>query len=110
MNQKFTWKDFLESNPEFKAKGIKRTSAEGKKAFEAAFKARLKDILKERLVFIEKEESRATSERLALTDLIKATKKPSQRKIIQEKIGRKDRYLSRLSKMAERTKMLQKSL
>lgn len=45
LNQKYTWKDFLREHPEHKEKKTKRTSSEGKKAFEAAFKAYIKKYL-----------------------------------------------------------------
>ncbi len=48
LNHKFTWGDFLKQNPELKKKKIKRTSPEGEKAFQAAFKDFSKVFLKER--------------------------------------------------------------
>ena len=36
VNQKYTWHDFLKEHPEHKEKSTKRTSPEGKKAFESA--------------------------------------------------------------------------
>ena len=45
---KFTWGDFLKKNPELKKKKLKRTSPEGDKAFQAAFKDFSKVFLKER--------------------------------------------------------------
>ncbi len=110
LNQKYTWKNFLQENPEMKAKKVKRTSAEGKKAFEAAFKAKIKDLIKDRLVFIEKREKYVTKQRNELNETLKATKEAPERKIMQAKVGRKDAYLSRLTKMTEKTKLLQKSI
>lgn len=102
LNQKYTWKDFLEENPEFKKKGVKRTSSEGKKAFESAYKAKIKEILKDRLAWLEREKARAAGKRDALTNEMKAAKNISLRKKLQKKIGRMDSYLSRLSRASER--------
>jgi len=100
LNQKYTWKDFLGENPEFKKKGVKRTSSEGKKAFESAYKAKIKEVLKGRLAWLEKEKARVTKKRDALTTEMKASKNIPLRKKLQKKIGRMDSYLSRLSRPA----------
>lgn len=110
LNQKYTWKDFLKENPELKEKQVKRTSAEGKKAFEAAYKARIKETLKDRQVWVEKESARVTKKKDALTASIKATKKPVNKRKVQAKIGTADKYLHRLVKMTEKTKQVQKSI
>lgn len=110
LNQKYTWADFLKENPPAKGKKIKRTSPEGKKAFDAAFKAKIKDILKDRLVWVEKETKRVGSNRSELTSEIKSSKKAPRKKVIQGKIGRNDKYLNRLGKVVEKTKQIQKSL
>lgn len=81
LNRKYTWADFLKEHPEYKEKKIKRTSKEGGKAFDAAFKQRMKDYLKDRLTKIDKEKERAT-----------------------------DAYLTKLEKIRNRTKMLQKNI
>ena len=109
LNQKYTWKDFLKENPQLKEKDVKRTSAEGKKAFEAAFKAKMKDVLKDRLVWIETEQKRATEKRDGTVVKMKATKKKTKRKVVQKEVGRLDKYLYRLEKKVEQTKLLQKS-
>lgn len=110
LNQKYTWANFLKENPELKAKGVKRTSAEGKKAFEAAFKAKVKDVLKDRLEKIEKDKKRVTANRDTLIGKMKAAKKKPAKKKLQVKVGAKDKYISKLGKMTERTKTLQKNV
>lgn len=108
LNQKYTWNDFLKENPDFKGK--KRTSPAAKKAFEAACKTKIKEILKDRLVWIEKETERMGKKREALVSDIKAAKKVSSKRKIQSKIGSSDKYLNRLTKMTEKTKQVQKSV
>lgn len=110
LNQKYTWNDFLKENPEFKKNDIKRTSAEGKKAFEAAYKTKVKDVLKNRLEWIKNEETRTGSLKNDLAAKMKETKKGRNKKKIQLKVGAKDKYINRLKKMAERTKEVQKSI
>jgi hypothetical protein len=108
LNQKYTWSDFLKEHPEFREKKIKRTSPEGKKAFEAAFKAKMKVFLKERLALIEKESKRVEKKKAELLNKAKASKKPCIRRRIQEKIGALDSYMARLARQESRTKTLQK--
>lgn len=110
LNQKYTWNDFLKENPEFKEKDIKRTSSEGKKAFEAAFKSKVKDILKDRISWIEKEVARTGDKKVALVENMKAAKKIPAKRKIQLSVGAKDKYIRRLEKMTERTKQLQKNI
>ena len=110
LNQKYTWNDFLKENPGFKEKKVKRTSPEAKKAFEAAFKAKVKDVLKDRLSFIEKETVRVGKVKDGLLETMKATKKGVNKRRGQKKIGTKDKYIHRLGKMTERTKQTQKSI
>ena len=83
LNRKYTWADFLKEHPEYKTKKIKRTSKEGQKAFDAAYKQHIKEYLKDRLVRIEKEQKRASKSQA---------------------------YLNRREKLRERTKTLPKSL
>jgi len=110
LNQKYTWNDFLKENPELKEKGVKRTSSEGKKAFEAAFKTKMKDVLKDRLAWIEKEKTRATEKRDSVVKQMKETKKKARRRLLQEKVGSSDKYLHRLTKITDRTKQVQKDI
>jgi hypothetical protein len=109
LNQKYTWNDFLKENPELKEKQVKRTSPEGKKAFEAAYKAKVKDVLKERLVWIDKEVKRAGSKKSALVTDIKAKKTGVTKRVVQDKIGKAEKYLHRLEKMTKKTKQVQKN-
>lgn len=108
LNQKYTWADFLKEHPELKAKKIKRTSDEGKKAFEAAFKKHIKDYLKTRLVDQEKSLKSLTTKRDALVTKLKATKKPAKAKCLQAKVGCRDNAMYRTTKAIERTKTAQK--
>lgn len=110
LNQKYTWGDFLRENPDFKGKRIKRTSPEGKKAFEAAYKAKIKDILKDRLAWIAKDEARATGQRDKLVADMKEAKRVSRRRKVQLKIGAKDKHISRLGRMTERARQVQKDI
>lgn len=112
LNQKYTWAQFLKDHPEMKAKKVKRTSPEGTKAFEAAFKKYIKDYLKAREAKLESQKKRAAAAKSELTkkqkNLVKQKKWPKATSL-QEQIGRKDAWLGRLSKQAERLKLLQKS-
>lgn len=84
LNQKYTWAQFLKDNPEYKEKKIKRTSKEGIKAFEAAYKQHIKEYLKDRMAKIDKQK-----------ELLKKGKGAS---------------IARLDRARERTKSLQKSI
>ncbi|PIR21504.1 MAG: hypothetical protein COV45_01785 [Deltaproteobacteria bacterium CG11_big_fil_rev_8_21_14_0_20_47_16] len=108
LQQQFTWKDFLKANPEFKAKQIKRTSEEGKKAFEAAYKKHIKDYLKTRLTAQESTLKKITEGRDAWVKKLKATKKPTKVRILQTKVGGRDAAIHRTKKAIERTKSAQK--
>ena len=112
LNQKYTWADFLREHPELKEKGIKRTSDEGKKAFDAASKKAIKEHLKGRDEKIKVLRKRSEEKLAALgkkrSELVKAKKRPKVREV-QKKIGRQDAWLGRLEKQSERTKMLQKN-
>lgn len=111
--QKYTWHDFLREHPDFKEKKTKRTSAEGKKAFDAAFKVFAKKYLAERSEQLTKEVARATKRRddlvLKLKELRKA-KKHTKAKRQQEKVGRADHAVAGIAKLQEKAKERQKSL
>lgn len=112
LNQKYTWADFLKAHPEHKEKPLKRTSDEGKKLFEAAFKKHIKEYLKERSTKIEKQAKRATTERTALVKQVQEiakTKNWVKFHTAQTKVGKKDAHLARLKKQEERLKVLSKS-
>ncbi|PIR16333.1 MAG: hypothetical protein COV46_08790 [Deltaproteobacteria bacterium CG11_big_fil_rev_8_21_14_0_20_49_13] len=83
LSKKYTWADFLKANPEHKAKKTKRTSKEGAKAFEAAYKQHVKEYLKARMAKIDKESARCPKNKA---------------------------YLVRLETSKERAKMLQKNV
>ncbi|PIR24823.1 MAG: hypothetical protein COX62_01370 [Deltaproteobacteria bacterium CG_4_10_14_0_2_um_filter_43_8] len=112
LQQKYTWKAFLAEHPELKEKAIKRTSDEGKKAFEAAYKKHIKAYLAKRAETIGYQQKRAQKERDLLNaqvkELNKAKKLPLA-KLCQQKLGKKDAWLARLAKQTEKVKTLQKA-
>jgi uncharacterized protein YicC (UPF0701 family) len=108
LNQKYTWKDFLKANPNFKAKAVKRSSDEAQKAFDAAYKKHIKDYLKTRQTEQEKTLKKITGERDALVKKLKGSKKPAKNRLLQTKVGNRDSAIGRAQKMIERTKSLQK--
>lgn len=112
LNKKYTWADFLKEHPEHKEKKLKRTSKEGQKAFEAAYKQHSKDYLKDRLVKIDNEKKRATDKRTALSKDLKAIKTniKVKGKNIKGKIETVSAYLTELDKLQERTKDTSKHL
>jgi hypothetical protein len=113
LNQKYTWKDFLRDNPEHKEKKTKRTSNEGKKAFEAAYKKYIKEYLAQRQQQLEKMEERATKKRdelmLKVKDFQKAKNFPKAH-FYQAKIGKQDASLARIKKQKDHAKTLQKKI
>ena len=112
LKDQYTWKDFLAQNPDLKKKGIKRTSAEGKKAFEAAFKATIKNYLKERETRATKFIDKMTETKKALVAELKKVdgkKWVLKAKAFNQKIGRYDAALARFEKLIARTKESAKS-
>ncbi|HPQ81148.1 MAG TPA: hypothetical protein PLZ86_05430 [bacterium] len=113
LNSKYTWNDFLKEHPEHREKKLKRTSAEGKKAFEAAYKAFAKKYLSGSLEKLDREIARATkrrdSEKARLVELRKA-KKTVKAKIQQKKVGRHDAAIARFASQKEKTKAKQKNI
>lgn len=112
LNQKYTWNDFLKEHPEHKEKRTKRTSSEGKKAFESAYKAFIKKYLSERSDKIAKQISVATKKRdeivAKVKELRKAEKLP-RAKFVQKKAGSADAAIARFEKQLEKTKTIQKN-
>lgn len=112
LNQKYTWADFLKEHPDLKKKGVKRTSSEGKKAFESAYKTKIKAYLAERVEKVGKMKKAATDKKKALTEKVSALQKAknfSNAKTYQEKVGAQDTWLGRLERQASRIKVLQKN-
>ena len=112
LNQKYTWGDFLRENPEWKKKDVKRTSAEGKKAFQSAYKTKIKEYLKGRSEKIELQKKKANETKKTLTAKVKTYQKAknfSQARVYQSKIGKQDTWLARLDEQTARLKTLQKS-
>lgn len=110
INQKYTWADFLREHPEARAKKLKRTSKEGKKAFEDAFKAHAKTYLKDLSARFEKDANRSTQRRDATIARLKATKDGCAAKVIQARVGQKDHAIYAANRQIERAKALAKSL
>lgn len=111
--QHFTWGDFLKKHPEFKKKKIKRTSPEGEKAFKAAFKDFAKEFLKKREAKIKKEKERAAKEKTALIARLKAVdgkKWNLKAKVLNQRVGRLDSYLSKLETQQKKTTQLAKNV
>lgn len=113
LNQKYTWGEFLKEHPELKKKGIKRTSSEGKKAFESAYKTKTKEYLSVRVEKVNTLKKKATAKLGDLTKKVKELQKKkdfSKAKIYQEKAGRQDAWITRLTEEAGRIKTLQKNI
>lgn len=112
LNQRYTWGDFLKDNPDLKKKGIKRTSSEGKKAFESAYKTKIKAYLTLQVEKVNKFKKAATEKKKALTAKVSAFQKAENRtkaRFYQEKVGEQDKWLSNLDRQAARIKVLQKN-
>lgn len=112
LNQKYTWHDFLKEHPEFREKKLKRTSAEGKKAFEAAYKAFVKKYLVSRSEKITKAIERTTKrrdERVGKLKELRKAKKHPKAKLAQKKVGRQDAAIARFKRQQEKTKALAKN-
>jgi hypothetical protein len=113
LNQKYTWGAFLKEHPDLKKKGVKRTSAEGRKAFESAYKTKIKEYLSARAEKVNTLKKKATAKFDDLTKTIKKLQKEkefSKARIYQEKAGRQDALIARLTKETSRIKTLQKSI
>lgn len=111
LNQKYTWNDFLKDHPEHKEKKTKRTSSEGKKAFEAAYKAFVKKYLAGRAEKMTKGLEKAKKRREEYTLKVKELKKAENHmraKLMQAKVGRQDGAIARFTKQIEKTKAAQK--
>ncbi|MBI4237272.1 MAG: hypothetical protein HY696_02490 [Deltaproteobacteria bacterium] len=106
IHDKYTWADFLKANPD--KKGVKRTSPEGAKAFQQAYKAFIQTYLKQRLDRLGRQQTKTTGVRDALVGKLKATKKAAVARRIQTRVGQKDHALVVITKTIGRTKELQK--
>lgn len=111
LNQKYTWQDFLKDHPDHKEKKTKRTSPEGKKAFETAYKAFIKKYLAERAEKMAKGLEKAKKRREEYTLKVKGLKKAERHvraKLVQAKADRQDSTIARFQKQIEKTKAAQK--
>ena len=111
LNQKYTWADFLKDNPEYKEKQTKRTSSEGKKAFEAAYKKFVKEYLGKRQEQLTKLEAKAAERGKAITEKVKGFQKAKntpKAKFYQKKVGVKDASIAQYRKQLENDKQLAK--
>jgi hypothetical protein len=112
LNQKYTWLVFLREHPEHKEKKTKRTSAEGKKAFEAAFKAHVKKYLADMPALIDKQLKRIEKRRAEKTTKVRElrkAKKFGKATVAQRKVGRSDRAIVQLTKQKERAATVAKN-
>lgn len=112
LNQKYTWHDFLKEHPEHKDKGTRRTSSEGKKAFDSAYKAFMKTYLSDRVGKVEKLVEKAQVKRGALQSKAKDLRKSGKAikaKLVDKKIARTDSSIARQNRITDKTKSLQKS-
>lgn len=99
LNQKYTWNDFLKDHPDLKEKKIKRTSKEGEKAFEAAFKAKMKEYLKDCDGKIEKRKENALKRKAEITLKVQSFQKKkdwSKARFYQKRVGKQDAAIARL--------------
>ncbi len=113
LNQKYTWHDFLRENPEHREKKTKRTSNEGKKAFEAAFKANAKKYLEEQQARYDRQLGKASERSKVLTEKVSAlrkAKKFARAKIAQRKAGRADAAIAQIAGQKGRSQAKRKSL
>lgn len=113
IKDKFTWADFLKANPDAKEPKLKRTSPEGKKAFEKAYKEFAKIHLKTREEKLTAETDRAGKNRTKLIGQLKNLKgkrKHVQEKRLNKKTGRVDAYLAKLAKAKEGLKETTKKI
>lgn len=102
LKDKYTWADFLRENPD--KKGTKRTSEEGKKAFDVAYKAFIKGYLKERTALLEKALLKATTARDVLAEELKGAKTARRKRQLQDRIGQKDHAVAETNKVIEKSK------
>jgi hypothetical protein len=112
LNQKFTWNDFLKANPEHKEKGTKRTSSEGKKAFEKAYKDYIKKYLGDRAKTVDADIATKTKKRDELVAKLVEVNKSKNKiriKFQQNKVGKVDAAIVRSQKMGARNKVMQKN-
>lgn len=112
LNQKYTWHDLLKENPALKEKNVKRTSPEGKKAFESAYKDFIKKYLAERSEKIEKLVEKAKGQRtilVAKTKELRKAKRLSRVKDVDRRIGRLDAAIARHTRAKDRAKEKQKT-
>ena len=113
LNQKYTWHDFLREHPEHKEKGTRRTSPEGKKAFESAFKAKAKEYLDEFQKRLDRGLVKATArsqERNRRAGELKKAGRFDRAKIAQRKAGRADAAVSQLASQRKAAAAKRKSL
>ncbi len=102
----------MKEHPEHKEKATKRTSSEGKKAFESAYKDHVKKHLQDRLAKTDKLIEKATAYRTELTAKSKGYRKAERKlafKNVDTEIGRGDAGIARHEKMKQKTKEVQKN-
>lgn len=88
---------------------MKRTSAEGKKAFEQGSKAYLKQYYAEHLARLDRAHARAVTRRDVVVAQLKASKVARKSRALQMRVGERDRAIATLSRQIECGKAAQKA-
>ena len=99
LNQYYTWTDF---KGEKGNETLKRTSAEGQKAFEQARKEKLKAYLKDRMAGFEKEKESIGHSIEKLNGRLKGLKNHDLRKAVLKKISKRQQRLRDLDQSISR--------
>ncbi|MBN1283567.1 MAG: hypothetical protein JXA24_07345 [Proteobacteria bacterium] len=113
LNSKYTWHYFLKEHPEHREKGLKRTSSEGRKAFESAFKAHAKQHLDRIEKRYDREIERSKKARAEVMGKVKAfakAKKFVKARTAQLKAGRADAAIAQIERQKKRAQAARKSL
>lgn len=103
LKQKYTWAQFKKEEGE-KAKDLKRTSPEGMKAFKAAFAARTKRFVQNRMERLAKAQSKAQEQLTALQGTLKGLRSATRQKAVRKRISRKQHAMRDFSEQIERDK------
>ena len=101
LDQNYTWHDFKREKGK-EAQDLKRTSPEGKKAFEAAREANLKDVVKARLARFEKEKQKTQKKIQTLKDSLKNFKTKERKTLVLKKIQRSQNRIQDLEASMKR--------
>ena len=97
LRQKYTWNEFKREQGD-KAKDLKRTSAEGKKAFEAARKAKIKDYVKTRVSQTKKDVESAEKKIQTLKTSLKGMQPGTRKSAVLRQIAQRQRSVRSFNK------------